>query len=455
MEKFFKLKENNTSVKTEILAGITTFLAMAYILAVNPSMLGLTGMNTGSVFTATALSSAIATVVMAILTNYPIALAPGMGLNAYFAFTVCLGELEGIENPWQIALTAVLIEGIIFILLSTVKFRETILNNIPTNIKHGITTGIGLFITLTGLQNASITVYNSSTILTLGDLGSISVILTFIGVILIGAMIYYKIKGAILWGILAIWGLGIIAQICGVYTVNEEIGLYSLIPQISSISDFMPQSLAPTFMKFNFAWVADNVLKFSIIVFSLLFVDLFDTVGTLVGVAEKGNLLDKKGNLPKAGRALSADAIGTVAGACLGTSTVSSYIESSAGVADGGKTGLTALTTAVLFILSLFLWPIFKAIPNFATAPALIIVGLFMMSSVLKMKFDGDIADALGGFMAIIMMPFTYSIANGIMFSILTWIVLKLIEKKQKDIHPIIYIISALFVLRILYIILQ
>lgn len=450
MEKFFRLKEHGTTVKTEIIAGITTFLAMAYILAVNPSMLGAAGMNTAGVFVATALSAAFATIIMAFWANYPIALASGMGLNAYFAYTVC-GSLsaQGIEDPWRIALTAILVEGIIFIILSAFKFRETLVNSIPENLKYGITAGIGLFISIVGLKGAGVIVANESTLVALGNVGDASVALALIGIALIGIMLYYNIKGAILWGILITWILGIFAQLSGWYT------------GVSVLPDFANNSFMAGFagmgeiaFKFDFSYVASNVVDFAVIVFAFLFVDLFDTVGTLIGVAAKGDMLDKEGKLPRVGRALMADAIGTVAGACMGTSTVTSYVESSAGVAEGGRTGLTALTTAVLFILSIFLAPIFLAIPGFATAPALVIVGMLMMSSVSKMKFEGDMADVLGAFVAIIMMPFTYSIANGIMFGVLVWLVLKVVRGKIKDIHPVMWIVGALFVLRIVTIIL-
>lgn len=452
MEKLFKLKENGTTVKTEILAGVTTFLAMAYILAVNPNMLGAAGMNNQGVFMATALAAALATMIMAFLANYPIALASGMGLNAYFAYTICLGELSDHENAWQIALTAVLVEGVIFILLSAFKFRETLVNTIPQNLKYGITAGIGLFITFIGLQNGGIAATDASTKVALGDISTAPVALALIGIVIIGIMLYFNLKGAILWGIVATWILGIFAQLIGWYVPDPANGIYSVIPSITGIGDFVPNfgALGDTAFKFDFSYVAENAINFAVIVFAFLFVDLFDTVGTLIGVATKGDMLDKDGKLPRVGRALMADAIGTVAGACLGTSTVTSYVESSAGVAEGGRTGLTSLTTAVLFILALFLWPIFGVIPSFATAPALIVVGLFMMSNVLKMKFEGDMADVLGGFVAIIMMPFTYSIANGIMFGILTWVILKLVRGKVKDIHPIMYVVAALFILRII-----
>ena len=449
MEKLFKLKEHGTTVKTEIMAGITTFLTMAYILAVNPNMLSAAGMDGGAVFTATALAAALATIVMGLLANYPVALASGMGLNAYFAFTVCLNDLAGEAEPWRIALTAVLVEGVIFIILSAFKFRETLVNTIPTNLKHGITAGIGLFITIVGLEGAGIIADDASTLVTLGDISQPQFVLAFVGLLAIGIMYHFKVKGAILWGILGTWVLGIVAQLCGWYQVNELNA--SLIPTFNSASDLLPPSIAPTFFKFDFSYVTKNFFNFAVIVFSFLFVDLFDTVGTLVGVASKGNLLDEDGKLPKVGRALMADAIGTVAGACLGTSTVTSYVESSSGVAEGGRTGLTALTTAVLFILALFFSPIFLAIPGFATAPALVFVGLLMMSSILKVKFEGDMADVLGAFVAIIMMPFTYSIANGIMFGILTWLIIKLITGKVKDIHPVMIVVGALFILRLVF----
>ncbi len=464
MEKLFKLKENGTTVKTEIIAGITTFLAMAYILAVNPSMLAAAGMDQGAVFTATAVSAAFATIIMGVFANYPVALASGMGLNAYFAFTVCT-ELaaQGINDPWKVALTAILVEGIIFIILSLFKFRETLVNTVPANLKYGITAGIGLFITLIGLKGAGIVKSDayvvggnavSDTLVAMGDIKTPGFVLAIVGLLVIATMMYYKVKGAILWGILITWVLGIVAELTGWYVVDPAAGVYSLIPSFDfankGAAALLPPSLAPTFFQFDFSYVAKNVMNFAVIVFSFLFVDLFDTVGTLIGVADKGNLLDKDGKLPKAGRALMSDAIGTVAGACLGTSTVTSYVESSAGVAEGGRTGLTAVTTAVMFILSLFLSPIFLAIPSFATAPALVIVGMLMMSSVLKMKFDDDMAGTLGGFVAIVMMPFTYSIANGIMFGMLTWVILKIVSGKIKEIHPVMYVAAALFILRII-----
>ena len=452
MEKLFKLKEHNTTVKTEVMAGITTFLTMAYILAVNPNMLNASGMDSGAVFTATALASALATFIMAFWANYPIALSAGMGLNAYFAYTVCLGQLQGIDDPWKIALAAVLVEGIIFIILSFFKLRETIVNAIPENLKYGITSGIGLFIAFVGLKGAGIVVSDDSTLVALGNFGRPEVALCLIGILVIAVMNHYNVKGSILWGILITWVLGIIAQLTGWYVVDPDAGAASLIPSLSA-SSFIPPSISSTFCKFDFAWIGSHVSEFVVIVFSFLFVDMFDTIGTVIGVAEKADLLDEDGNLPRVGRVLMADAIGTVAGSMLGTSTVTSFVESSSGVAEGGKTGLTAMTTGILFLVALFLSPIFLAIPSFATAPALVIVGFFMASSIKKMEFDGDLADAVGGYLAFLMMPLTYSIANGIMFGVLAWFIIKVCTGQLKKIHPVMYIVCALFIIRVITII--
>ena len=452
MEKLFKLKEHNTTVKTEVMAGITTFLTMAYILAVNPNMLSASGMDNGAVFTATALASALATFIMAFWANYPIALSAGMGLNAYFAYTVCLGQLQGIDDPWKIALAAVLVEGIIFIILSLFKLRETIVNAIPENLKYGITSGIGLFIAFVGLKGAGVVVSDDSTLVALGNFGRPEVALCLIGILVIAVMNHYNVKGSILWGILITWVLGIIAQLTGWYVVDPDAGAASLIPSLSA-SSFIPPSISSTFCKFDFAWIGSHVSEFVVIVFSFLFVDMFDTIGTVIGVAEKADLLDEDGNLPRVGRVLMADAIGTVAGSMLGTSTVTSFVESSSGVAEGGKTGLTAMTTGILFLVALFLSPIFLAIPSFATAPALVIVGFFMASSIKKMEFDGDLADAVGGYLAFLMMPLTYSIANGIMFGVLAWFIIKVCTGQLKKIHPVMYIVCALFIIRVITII--
>lgn len=450
MEKFFKLKENGTNVKTEIIAGVTTFLAMAYILAVNPSILSAAGMDPNAIFAATAVSAAFATLIMAFYANYPVVLASGMGLNAYFAYTVVpqLAE-QGITNPWQVALTAILVEGIIFIILSIFKFRETLVNKVPQNLKYGISAGIGLFITIVGLKGAGVIVSNESTLVGLGKIGSAEVVLALVGILIVATLWHYRVKGSILIGILATWVLGIIAQLCGWYQGA------SLIPDFANYSVLGPiQNMATeTLFKFDFGYVAQHALNFAVIVFAFLFVDLFDTVGTLIGVAQEGNLLNEKGELPRVGRALMSDALGTCLGACLGTSTVTSYVESTTGVAEGGRTGLTALTSAILFILAIPLYPIFLAIPSFATAPALVFVGLLMIKNVTKMDFESDIADTVGGFVAIVFMPFAYSIATGIMFGILTWVILKVVTGKIKDIHPIMWIAFALFAVRIVTII--
>ena len=453
MEKLFKLKEHGTDVKTELVAGATTFLSMVYILAVIPGMLETTGMDAAGVFTATAVSATIASLFMAFFANYPIALASGMGLTAYFAYTVCPSlAADGIAEPWKIALAAVFIEGIIFVLLSLCNFREKLVNDIPSNLKYGITAGIGLFITLIGLKGAGIVISDTSTLVNLGSFATPQVVLALVGLLLVAALYHFNVKGYILIGILGTWVLGMIAETAGWYIVDPASGAGSLFPSLDRAS-VLPS--APAFLAFDFSWIADNLVQFIVIIFSFLYVDLFDTVGTLIGVADKGNLLDEDGNLPRAKGALMADACGTIAGACLGTSTVTSYIESSAGVASGGRTGLTAVTAAVLFGISLFFSPIFLAIPSFATAPALVWVGLLMIGSVKNMHFDGDIADVVGGFLALIMMPFTYSIANGIMFGILAWVILKLLTGKVKDIPAVMWIAAILFGLRIVTLIVQ
>lgn len=443
MEKLFKLKEHGTDVKTEIIAGITTFMTMAYILIVNPDILSATGMHRGAVFTATALSAAIATLIMAFYANYPIALASGMGLNAYFAYVVVLG----MGYSWQMALTAVFIEGLIFIAISFFKFRETIVNAIPANLKYGITVGIGLFIAFIGLQNAGIIVGNEATLLSLGSLKSITVVLSIVGIIITGLLLHKKVKGALLWGILATYLIGIICQLVGLYKVDFDAGRFSLIPEgILSL----PPSLGPVFFKFDFAGMFAMGINFVVVIFAFLFVDLFDTVGTLIGVASKADLLDENGNLPKVKEALMADAVGTVAGAALGTSTVTSYVESASGVAEGGRTGLTALTTAVLMLVALLFSPVLTIIPGFATAPALVIVGLFMASSIKNIDFSQDYTEALPAFLAMIVMPLSYSIADGIMAGIMTWFVLKIVSGGIKKIHPIVYVLVVLFILKVI-----
>lgn len=447
MEQLFKLREHGTNVRTELIAGTTTFLAMAYILAVNPNILGAV-MDANGVFVATALASALATFLMAFLANYPIALSAGLGLNAYFAYTVCLGELGGDPNAFTIALTAVFFEGIIFILLSVFKVREALVNGIHPNLKLGITGGIGLFIAFIGMQGAGLIVHSDATLVDLGSFRSAEMTLCLIGLVIIVALAHFKVKGAVLIGILATWVLGMIAEKIGWYVVDPEAGVYSVFP--ATIVSLNFSGLANTAFKFNFGWAATHLVHFIAIVISFLYVDLFDTVGTVVGVASKAGLLDKDGKLPRAGKVLLADAIGTTAGACLGTSTITSFVESSAGVAEGGKTGLTAFTTACWFLLALVFSPVFLAIPSFATAPALIYVGMLMVSSVTKMSFEGDMADALGGYMALVMMPLAYSIATGIMFAMLTWVIVKVLIGKVKDVSPVMWGVFVIFLLRII-----
>lgn len=446
LEKIFKLKEHDTTVRKEVVAGLTTFLTMAYILAVNPNILG-TVMDRGGVFVATAIASALATFIMAFLANYPIALSAGLGLNAYFAYTVCLGELGGAENAFTVALTAVFVEGIIFIIISFFKAREAIVNGIPANLKNGISAGIGLFVAFIGLQNANIIVASDSTKVDLGSFKNPEVALALIGFLIILILVHYKVNGAVLIGILATWVLGIIAELIGWYKVDVDAGVYSLIPSFAG--GLHLDGLKNTAFHLNFKWAGSNIIQFIAITFSFLYVDLFDTVGTVVAVADKANLLNEDGTLPRAGKVLMADAIGTTAGALLGTSTVTSFVESSAGVAAGGRTGLTAAVTGIMFLLSLVLSPIFLAIPGFATAPALLYVGMLMLSSAKKIKFDGDIADVAGAYMALLMMPLAYSIATGIMFAILTWVIIKVFTGKAKDVSPVMWVVFVLFALRV------
>ena len=446
MEKLFHLQELGTNVRTEVIAGTTTFLAMAYILAVNPNILGAV-MDPNGVFVATALASALATFLMAFLANYPIALSAGLGLNAYFAYTVCLGELGGDANAFTVALTAVLVEGLVFIALSVLRVREAMVNGIPENLKLGITGGIGLFVAFIGMQGSGLIVNSDATLVDLGSFKSAEMVLCVIGLIVIVVLAHYRIKGAVLIGILATWVLGMLAEKIGWYAVDPAVGVYSVFP--ASIVSFNFSGLANTAFKFNFAWVGSHIVQFIAIVVSFLYVDLFDTVGTVVGVASRAGLLDEDGKLPRAGRVLLADAVGTTVGACLGTSTITSFVESSAGVAEGGKTGLTSFTTGVWFLLALVFSPVFLAVPSFATAPALIYVGMLMVSSVTKMNFEGDMADAIGGYMALIMMPLSYSIATGIMFAMMTWVIVKVLIGKSKDVTPIMWGVFVLFVLRI------
>lgn len=451
MEKFFKLKERGTDVRTEVIAGLTTFMTMAYILAVNPSVLGATGMDAGSVFTATALASAIAIFLMAFIANLPFALSSAMGLNAYFAYTVCIG----MGLSWEIALTAVFVEGIIFIILSITNVREAIFNSIPATLKIAVSVGIGLFITFIGLQNANIAVLNESTKVAMFSFtGSvkagtfntegISVILAMAGILITGFLVIKQIKGNILIGILLTWLLGIICQVAGLYVPDPEAGFYSLFP--SGIIS-MPASMAPTFFKMDFGYISENFLNFVVIMFAFLFVDVFDTLGTLIGCATKGNMLDENGRLPGIKGALLADAIGTTVGAICGTSTISTFVESASGIAEGGRTGLTAMVTGILFVLALFLSPIFLAIPSFATAPALIIVGFMMMQQVTKIDFN-DLTEAIPAFIAIIAMPFMYSVSEGIAMGVISYVVLNLVSGKRDKLTKLMYVLAVLFVLK-------
>lgn len=427
MEKFFKLKENGTNVKSEIIAGITTFMTMAYILAVNPSILSATGMDKGAVFTATVVSSIVATLIMGLLANLPFALAPGMGLNAFFAYTVVLG----MGYSWQTALTAVFIEGIIFLVLTIFNVREAIVNSIPLNMKRAISVGIGLFIAFIGLQNSKIIINNDATLISLGDITSGSPLLAIIGLLITSLLLAYNVKGAILIGIL----------------LTTIIGIPMGITQLSPYASFAPPSLEPVAFKLDFA----NIFQpnMFIVLFTFLFVDMFDTVGTLVGVCTKANMLTKGGEVPRCKQALFADAVGTIFGACMGTSTVTTYVESASGVAEGGKTGLTAVVAAVLFTISLFLSHIFLSIPSAATAPALIIVGLFMMTPILEIDLT-DYTEAIPSFVCIIFMPFAYSIAEGITFGILAFTLLKLLTGRTKEITLFTWILAALLLIKIL-----
>ena len=437
------------------MAGITTFMTMAYILAVNPNILSASGMDRGAIFTATALSSFIATCLMALLSNYPFVLAPGMGLNAYFTYTVVLG----MGYTWQQALSAVFAEGIIFILLSLTNVREAIFNSIPMNLKHAVSVGIGLFIAFIGLQNAKIVVGNDSTLVSIFSFKSsvaegtfssqgITVLLALIGVLVTAILLAKNVKGGILWGILITWILGILCQLTHLYVPNADLGYYSLLPDFSN--GISVPSMMPTFMKMDFSIVFS--LDFVVIMFAFLFVDMFDTLGTLIGVASKADMLDKDGKLPRIKGALLSDAVGTTVGAMCGTSTVTTFVESASGVAEGGRTGLTSLVAAVLFGLSLLLSPIFLAIPSFATAPALIVVGYLMLTSVTKIDFN-DMTEAIPCFIAIIAMPFMYSISEGISMGVISYVVINVItgKAKEKKISLLMYILAVLFVLKYIF----
>ena len=427
MEKLFKLKERGTNVRTEIVAGITTFLAMAYILAVNPDILSVAGMDAGSVFTATALSAAIATLVMALVANLPFVLAPGMGLNAFLAFTVCLG----MGYSWQFALTAVFVEGIIFLILTAFNVREAIVNSIPKNLKNAISVGIGLFIAFIGMQNAGIIVDDGATLVHLGAITEVGpAMLGVIGLIITAVLLVFNVKGALLIGIIATTIIGIPMH------VTEWAG-----------GKFLPPSLAPTFWKFE--WANIFSIDFLVVMFTFLFVDMFDTVGTLIGCATKAGMLQEDGSIPNCKEALFADAVGTTVGAVLGTSTVTTFVESSTGVMEGGRTGLTALTAAILFLASLFLAPVFLSIPKAATAPALILVGFFMMSPVKDIELS-DPSEGIPAFLTIIMMILTYSISDGIMFGIISFVILKAFKREWKALTPMTIVVAVLFLLKMI-----
>lgn len=450
LEKMFKLRENHTTVKTEILAGITTFMTMAYILAVNPSILSAAGMDQGAVFTATVLASFLGTVCMALFANYPFALAPGMGLNAYFAYTVVIG----MGYPWQSALAAVFVEGVVFILLSFFNVREAIFNSIPFNLKKAVSVGIGFFIAFIGLQNAKIVV-GGATLVELFSLeavegakmtdAGITVILAILGVLITSILVIRQIKGNILWGILITWILGIICQFVGLYVPNPDLGYYNLLPDFSA--GLSVPSLAPIFAKLDFTSIP--LAEFVIVVFAFLFVDMFDTLGTLIGVAAKADMLDEDGKLPHIKGALMADAVATTAGAVLGTSTTTTFVESASGVSEGGRTGLTAMTTAILFALSLLLSPIFLAIPSFATAPALIVVGFYMVNQVGLIDFS-DYGEGIPAFICVAAMPFFYSISEGISMGVISYVVLNVItgKAKEKNISVVMYILAVLFLIK-------
>ena len=451
LEKWFHLKENHTDAKTEVIAGITTFMTMAYILAVNPNVLGASGMDSGAVFTATALAAMVGTLMMALFANYPFVLAPGMGLNAYFAYTVVLQ----MGYSWEMALAAVFVEGVVFIVLSVTNVREAIFNSIPMNLKYAVSVGIGLFIAFIGFQNAKIVV-DSATLVSLysfkgavaaGTFSSegITVVLAMIGILITGILVVKNVRGNILWGILITWALGMICQLTGLYQPNPELGFYSMFPDFSA--GFGIKSMAPTFMKLDFSKIAS--LDFLAVVFAFLFVDLFDTLGTLIGVASKADMLDKDGKLPHIRGALLSDAIATSVGAVFGTSTTTTFVESASGVAEGGRTGLTAIVAAILFGLSLFLSPIFLAIPSFATAPALVVVGFMMMTTVTKIDFS-DYTEAIPAYICIIAMPFMYSISEGIAMGVISYVIMNVLtgNAKKKGISILMYVLAVAYILK-------
>lgn len=450
MEKFFKLKENGTNVKTEVIAGLTTFMTMAYILAVNPNLLSAAGMDRTAILIATCLASFVGTICMALMANYPFALAPGMGLNAYFAFTVC----GNMGYDWRIALAAVAVEGVIFVVLSLTNVREAIFNAIPKTLKKGVSAGIGLFIAFIGLQGAHLVVANKSTLVTYVSFTSnfntegICALLALIG-LFITAILYIKgVKGAILIGIVATWALGMLAQATGLYVIDAENGFYSLYPTLE-ITDF--SKLGETFgqvFKADFSGV--NITDFIVILFAFLFVDMFDTIGTLVGVATKAKMLDKDDKLPRIKPALLADAIATVAGAIFGTSTTTTYVESSAGVGAGGRTGLSSVVTGILFLLAIFFAPIFTAIPGFATAPALIFVGFLMVMAITEIDFN-DFTESIPAYLCMLAMPLMYSISEGIAIGVISYVIINVCCGKAKKVTPLMYVLMVLFICKYIF----
>ena len=452
LEKFFKLKKNGTTAKTEIVAGITTFMTMAYILAVNPSILSDAGMDPTAVLLATAIASFIGTACMALVANMPFVLSAGMGLNAYLAYTVVLN----MGYTWQVALLAVFVEGLIFIVLSLTNVREAIFNAIPLTLKRGVSVGIGLFIAFIGLQNAGLAV-DASTLVTITNFTEnfsthgICALLALVGLLLTAVLHIRNVKGSILVGIVITWLLGMGCQLVGIYVPNADAGFYSLIPTAFISADF--SKLGETFGQcFKVDFGAIRVIDFVVVIFAFLFVDLFDTLGTLIGVATKANMLDKDGKLPSIKPALLADAIGTSAGAVLGTSTVTTFVESASGVSAGGRTGLTAMVAGLLFLLSTLFAPLFTTIPSFATAPALIMVGFLMVSSVTEIRFDDDnLTEAIPAYIAIIAMPLFYSISEGISLGIISYVILNLFSGKAKQVKPLMYILALLFILKYIF----
>ena len=456
LERVFHLSENGTSVKTEIMAGITTFMTMAYILAVNPSIMSTTGMDKGAVLTATAIAGFIGTILMAVFANYPFALAPGMGLNAFFAFTV----VQQMGYTWEMALAAVFVEGLIFIILSLTNVREAIFNAIPLNLKRAVSAGIGLFIAFIGLCGAQIIVANPATKISLFSFKQamlsgtfqttgITVVLAILGVLFTGILMVKRVKGNILWGILFTWILGILCEVSGLYVPDPSKGAFSTLPNLSNgLASFTPASLSPLFMKLDFSQVA--TFNFVVVLLAFLCVDIFDTLGTLIGVSSKANMLDAEGKLPRIKGALMADAVATSIGSVLGVSTTTTYVESAAGVSEGGRTGLTAVTVAVLFLLSLFFSPFFMAIPAFATAPALITVGFLMFTAVAGIDFN-DMTEAIPCYLAVIAMPFAYSIAEGIAFGVISYTIINLIAGKREKVSPLMMGLTVVFILKYIF----